>query len=435
MRILPYFIFMSLSIQILTGCDSPSSVKDPNESFFVKFYGGDGDQTGDDAVILPDGSFIVFGTTRPTGKNSQWYLVKVDAKGSVLWEKTFGGQGDEEARDIELTNDNRLVVVGNTYKSISPGDRDVWIMTLTLDGVKIDSTVVGLKKGAAETDEDVHSVSLTSDGFMVAGSTTSTPIASIGDQRDGMHMRFYNNLVIYPVSWGKTNGQGVFDVIVKVVEVVPTVASPGQFYAFGYSNSSAALHPTTDFNYWIFELGTTGVSTNNRYIGSVNDDEKLSSVAISPTQSIEGYFLGGITYNQALATDFYVSKLRKSFSNNATDFQFDKPLSVKLGTNLLNLLEKTSVFASQFGGFYIMGNENNVNNNQNWILTKINIDGSIAWSLPIVFGGGGLDTCGAIQELPDGRILLLGTMRTGRSDVGEFKMTLVKVSAEGKLGN
>lgn len=432
MRILPCLIFVTLGFQILTGCDSASFVKDPNESFFLKLYGGDGDQTGDDVVVLPDGSFVLFGTTRPTGKNSQWYLVKADAKGIVLWEKTFGGPSDEEARDIELTNDNRLVVVGNRYKSLSPVDRDVCIMTLTLDGVKIDSAIIALKKGAAETDEDAHSVSLTSDGFMVAGSTTSTPIAATNDQLDGMHLRFYNNLLIYPVSWGKTNGQGAFDVIVKVVEVVPTVASPGQFYAFGYSNSSAALHPTTDFNYWIFELGITGVSTNNRYIGSVNDDERLSSVAISPTQSIEGYFLGGITYNPALASDFYVSKLRKSFSNNATDFQFDKPLSVKLGNNLP---ERTSVFASQFGGFYIMGNENNLNNNQNWILTKINIDGSIAWSLPIVFGGEGIDTCGAIQELPDGRIVLIGTMRTGKPDAGEMKMTLLKVSQDGKLSN
>jgi hypothetical protein len=50
-----------------------------------------------------------------------------------------------------------------------------------------------------------------------------------------------------------------------------------------------------------------------------------------------------------------------------------------------------------------------------------------------VFGGDGLDTCGAVQELPDGRILLIGTMRTGRPDAGEFKMTLIKVNGEGKL--
>lgn len=430
MRIIPLLIFLLVGFQMLTGCDSASSVEDPGESFFLKFYGADGDQTGDDLVVLPDGSFVLFGTTRLTGKDKQWYLVKADAKGNVLWEKTFGGQGDEEAKDIELTNDNRLVVVGNSYKS--PLDGDVLIMTLTLDGVKIDSVVVGLKQGVAETDENAYSVSQTSDGFMVAGSTTSAQILPAGNQLDGMHLRFFDNLSIYPVSWGKTNGKGVIDVIVKVFEVIPTVASPGLFYAFGFSNSVFALHPNPDFNYWIMELGPTGVNVNERYLGTVNDDEKLGSVAGVPTQSIEGFFLGGITYNAAKASDFYVAKLRKSFSNNATDFQFDKPLSVKLGTNLP---EKASVFASQFGGFYAMANENNFNNNQNWILTKINIDGSIAWNLPIVFGGEGTDTCGAIQELPDGRILLIGTMRTGKPDAGETKMTLIKVSQDGKLSN
>ena len=76
-----------------------------------------------------------------------------------------------------------------------------------------------------------------------------------------------------------------------------------------------------------------------------------------------------------------------------------------------------------------------VNANQNWLLTKINIDGSASWSLPIVFGGEGIDTIGAIQELPDGRIVLLGTMTTGKPDVGEFKMTLIKVNQDGKLLN
>ena len=40
---------------------------------------------------------------------------------------------------------------------------------------------------------------------------------------------------------------------------------------------------------------------------------------------------------------------------------------------------------------------------------------------------------GAIQELPDGRLVLLGTMTTGKPDVGELKMTLIKVNQDGKL--
>ena len=41
-------------LQIALACDSTSSLEDPNKSYFLKFYGGDGDQTGDDLVVLRD---------------------------------------------------------------------------------------------------------------------------------------------------------------------------------------------------------------------------------------------------------------------------------------------------------------------------------------------------------------------------------------------
>src|SRR5437868_3213243 len=101
---------------IVAACDTSSNLDDPNNSYFIKFYGGDGDQTGDDFVALSDGTFILFGTTRSSGpeKTSQWYLTKADAKGNVIWEKKYGGLNNEEARDIELTSGNLLVAVGNT---------------------------------------------------------------------------------------------------------------------------------------------------------------------------------------------------------------------------------------------------------------------------------------------------------------------------------
>ncbi len=430
---LKQLFFLIILIQIsLVGCDSANSVEDPNKSFFIKFYGGDGDQTGDDMVVLPDGSMVLFGTTKPsgTGKFSQWYLVRSDAKGMIIWERKFGGPFDEKAKDIELTADNRLVVVGNSNKSAT--DSDVLIMTLTLDGVKIDSALVGLKNlSGQDTDEDAISVSTTSDGFMVAGSTSNTdlkPNAVANDQRDAMHLRFFNNLALYPISWGKGTGPGTFDAAIKVIQVSAT-----QFYVFGYSNKVATGHPNPDINFWIFGLGSTGLpNTADLFIGSTTDDDRLSSISTTPPQSGEGYFLGGITYGQTGASDIYVAKLRKDLSFGPSDAPFSKPLSIKLGTNLS---EKTAVFASQQSGFYVLTNENSFNNNQNWLLTKVGNDGSLAWNLPIVFGGEGLDNCGAVQELPDGRIVLIGTMRTGKPDVGEMKMTLIKVNQDGKLEN
>ena len=421
-------------LQIALACDSSSSLEDPNDAYFLKFYGGDGDQTGDDLVVLPDGSFILFGTTTLSGveQTSQWYLVKADSKGKVIWEKTFGGLNREEASDIELTNDNRIVLVGNSYKNTL--ERDVLLMTLTLDGVKIDSVLFGLKSASnVDTDEDALSVTQTSDGFIVAGSTSNTDLkpnqSAANDQRDAMHLRFTNNLKTYP-NWSQTHGPGTSDVAVKVF---PSGSTLFPFYLFGYTNKngfSGQVKP--DFNFWYFGLNDFGGNSNDFYVGDFIDDQKLGSAVVAPIQSGDGYFLGGITTNSTGMSDIYMARLRKSLVFNATDYQFQKPLSISIGSNLP---PKTSVFAAQQSGFYILTNENSFNANQNWLLTKINIDGSVNWNLPIVFGGEGIDTIGAIQELPDGRIVLLGTMTTGKPDVGEFKMTLIKVNQDGKLLN
>lgn len=433
MRLRSIILFLGLSALCLWSCDNTSTIEDPSNSFFIKFYGADGDQTGNDLVVLPDGSIMMFGTTRPTGKKSQWYLVKLDANGHILKELTYGGPYDEEARDIELTADGRLVVVGNSYTA--NGDRDILLMTLTLDGAKIDSTLVGYKNKANQaTDEDALSVSLTNDGFIVAGSTSNTDLKPTGstpvnDTRDALHARFFNNLTVYPPTWTLTQGPGTVDVAVKVIQI-----SSSQFYLFGYSNSLVPGHPTNDVNYWVFPLGPNGDANNQvLFIGNPNTDELLSSVAIAPAQTGDGYILSGITYTTPGTTnagDVYIARLRKSLVFNALDNQTSpKSLSLNLGNGLPN---NTSTYASRQSGFYVLTDERSFNDNQNWLLTKWNTDVTTAFQ-PIVFGGEGLDDCGKVEELPDGRLLILGTMRTGKPDAGEMKMTLIKVNSDGKL--
>jgi len=419
-------------ILLAMSCDTTRNIEDPNSSYFIKFYGKDGDQTGADMVVLPDGSMMLFGTTRPTGKNSQWYLVKTDPNGNVVKEYNYGGKLDDEARDLELTADGRLVAVGNSYSASA--NRDVMIMTFTLDGVKIDSTVVGFTDNSGnKTDEDALSVSLTSDGFIVAGSTSNTDLkpspSPTNDTRDAMHLRFFNNLTQYPNTWNITHGPGTLDAAVKVIQYSPT-----QFYLFGYSNTSVTGHPTNDLNYWVFGLGINGgANSADLFIGNPNTDELLSSVALAPVQSGDGYILSGITYTNTganITSDVYIARLRKTLAFNPSDNQVSpKSLSLNLGSNLpIN----TAVYASRLSGFYVLSNERSFNDNQNWLLSKWNTDVTTAFQ-PIVFGGEGLDNIGSVEELPDGRIMILGTMRTGKPDAGEFKMTLIKANQDGKL--
>lgn len=426
-------IFLVLITLVVVGCESTSNVEDPANTHFIKFYGRDGDQTGRDLVVLPDGSMVLFGTSKPTvsPNGTQWFVVRVDAKGVIMWEREYGGPQDEEARDIEYTSTGNLVLVGNSHKALD--DRDVLVMTLNpADGSKIDSALhYTLDLGTSLPtlgDEDASTVSEIAGGFIIAGTTTyvdpaNPPHPTLLDSHDAMMLRLNTDLTLYPNSWKQINGKGGDDGFIKILPA--PVGAHQSFYAFGYSDINEDQN-TVGYDYWVIYFGTDGVeNSDNFYLGSSAADEKMSSFAFTGSQLLmTGLQVGA-------STDVYFASAFLPQADTLV-LQFpEKTLGLNLGSNLTG---HTSICqASVNGGFYILAEENGFNNNQNWILTRLNNNGTPGWSLPIVYGGEGFDSAGAVKELPDGRVVIIGTMRTGRPDAGEYKMTLIKVNGEGKF--
>lgn len=424
-----YLALLLIVMIVLAGCDSTSSVENPADTHFVRFYGQDGDQTGRDLVILPDGNLVLFGTTKPTTptKGVQWYVAKVDPNGAVIWEREFGGLNDEEARDIELTSSNNLVLVGNTYKS--PTDRDLMIITLTLDGVKIDSNTFQVRANgipAIGADEDVATVTDLDTAFLIAGSSTATLVDTVTNLHEGMKVLVTSNLQEYGPSWVQLVGTVYDDAIYKIVRAPAPPIGYGSYYAFGTGNNPKSGN--TSYKFWLFVLGPTGLPINVQdYLGTSSGNERISGFDFGSFS----YILSGVSTGAGGASDLYVVN---ALIPDATGWRssFDKTLSLNLGTNLSG---RTAVISSRSGNdYYVLGEEASFDNNQNWVLTKIQTNnGNIEWSSPIIFGGQGMDDCGGIQETADGRLMIIGTMRTGRPDAGEFKMTLIKVNKDGKF--
>ena len=431
---LTYIVFIfSATVSLLYSCDTASTIEDPTKSYFIKYYGGDGDQEGVDVVVAPDGFIYLLGNSTPlvTTAGKQLYLVKTDAEGMLIWEKTFGGKFDDEAKDLELTADNRLVVLANSKKGSA--ENDILLMTFTLEGIKIDSILLGIKTIlGAEANDEATTVSQTSDGFIVSGFTTGVsvkPNQGSQDVQDALHIRFTNSLVPFNnTNWKSVSGSIGADGATRVFQV-----NANTFYVFGYTNIDVAGSSTIDFNFWVYQLGATGESNNSKmYPGVSVTDEKLTSAIESPVTSGDGFLLAGTRSDASKNYDIYVNKLRKTLSfNEAIDYQFSTQLS-DLG--LLDLDKaKVSVFPSSFPeGYLILANDKRSGKN-NFYLTKIDNQGNEAWIDPLIFGGQEEDYIGAVAELQDGKIVLMGTMAIG--DEGQKKMALIKVNKAGKFAN
>lgn len=87
-----------------------------------KVYGGvDIDWGGAGVVQTADGGYLMAGATRSFGVapgiTTDFYLIKTDAQGNLLWSKTYGTPEDDMARGVVVTPDGGFAVVGYTGPS------------------------------------------------------------------------------------------------------------------------------------------------------------------------------------------------------------------------------------------------------------------------------------------------------------------------------
>jgi hypothetical protein len=424
------------------GCDTTANIANPSKGYFLKYYGEDGDQTGVDVAVNPDGTYLLLGTSQRTNQPAPvMYLVKVDALGTVMWERTLGGVQGTIARDIELAN-GAVVVVGNSMTA--PNNNDIFIEVLDAStGTKIDSMIYGLTAtNGVPGSEDVSTVTPLSDGgFIVTGSTTGDidqrPGGTTSDI-DAIHVRFNFNgskLSLYSPIWRQTHSGGSINVGTKTFQL-----GPGRFCFFGYSNTPKA-GDSTSLNYWAVDLNANGDGQPFAHPGTPGADERLGSVTQVPSSSGSVFYLGGISTSPN-SSEPYVSQVRENITTSDTVLEyasfFDKPVSsTDLQLSSLSPLPSniyhTSTAASAGSGFYLLANEATTKNS-NLYLTKVSSSNTSDWNdTPVIYGGSGNDFSGAVSELPDGRLLVVGTMTVGAGAV--TKMVLIKVNKDGHFSD
>lgn len=105
-------------------------------------------------VRTVDGGYALAGTTYSFGVGSgDVWLVRVDAAGNELWNKTYGGTNTEEARALVQTVDGGYALAGMTG-SFGAGNGDAWLVKTDVESglVWVDSTAntITLYRGATD---------------------------------------------------------------------------------------------------------------------------------------------------------------------------------------------------------------------------------------------------------------------------------------------
>ena len=105
---------------------------------FERSYGGEKNDEGYDVISTSDGGFLFVGYTWSFGNEQQVYAIKIDFNGNLLWEKTFGGSMWEVGHSVIELKDGGYMIIGfSNSPGISSGNTDVLLLKIDEQGNKI----------------------------------------------------------------------------------------------------------------------------------------------------------------------------------------------------------------------------------------------------------------------------------------------------------
>jgi hypothetical protein len=145
-------------------------VDSSGKNIWSKIFGGPRDDWGNSVYETSDGGYIIAGATKSYGEdgNSALWLIKTDANGNEVWDKTFSGPGNAVGYSVQQTNDGGYIIAGSKvpYGRITGG---IWLIKTDANGNTIWDKSLG-----GSGDDVGRSVQQVSDGgYIVTGSKAS----------------------------------------------------------------------------------------------------------------------------------------------------------------------------------------------------------------------------------------------------------------------
>jgi hypothetical protein len=106
---------------------------------FIKIIGGKNKDLAKCIQETHDGGYIIAGYTNSKGAGQyDVYLVKIDSKGNLAWEKTYGGKGNDYGYFVSQTADGGFIVTGSTEslipKGMSPDSKYAYLIKIDSQG-------------------------------------------------------------------------------------------------------------------------------------------------------------------------------------------------------------------------------------------------------------------------------------------------------------
>ncbi len=144
-------------------------INEQGEEIWNRTNGGIFDDYVYDVTQTKDGGYVYVGSTTSYGKGEEsFWMVKTNSTGHELWNYSSDGGYEEIAYSVENTPEGEYIMAGYTTSYGKPG-KNVWVVEIGTEGKEISKETFG-----GDRDEVAHSITISDDGkISVAGYTSS----------------------------------------------------------------------------------------------------------------------------------------------------------------------------------------------------------------------------------------------------------------------
>ncbi len=255
------------------------------------------------SVVQTTTGYIAAGMTQSTasGLDDIWAAC-MDNSGILIWQKTYGGEEDDDAVEIISTSDGGCVVVANTWSN-TLGKDDILIQKLDVSG-----DLQWQKYYGGFARDNVTSVIQTEDsGFVVGGYTES----KAGGEGAVWLLKLDSNGNLI---WDKLFGIGRAGNTSSVIQT-----TDGDYVIAGYVYNANS----NDLDMWVFKIDKDGVLQWDKTYGGTGDEVANQ---IIQTQD-KSFVIAGYTTSKGLGgSDFWIIELDEN-GNLIREITFGTPKS------------------------------------------------------------------------------------------------------------
>lgn len=370
-------------------------------------------------AVLGHSQSTDFDIKTKTNESFDYWFLKFDSNHNLQWSKTFGGSDDDRGRDVVQTNDNGFLITGFSRSSdgdvsSNEGNYDFWTIKLNESGL-----ILWEKNFGFLGSDQAYAIKSTADnGFLLGG---SLDVSASGGQGNSKSQHAGGDFWLIKIDengnkiWSRFYGGLFTDALYDIEET-----DNGNFILVGSSDSSDTdiSNNIGSYDFWVVKVDENGTKLWEKNYGGTQPDEAFSIVKTNDNN----FLIAGnsrstdvnLSQNSG-SSDIWLIKI-----NTEGVLLWEKTYG---GSNfeIANKIIKSKqegfymVGSSRSADFEVTKNEGN---KDVWII-KVDENGTLLWENSI--GGSELDEANGIVETNDYSLVIVGESWSTDKEITENK--------------